>query len=270
LSLNLWEDFCKEIHAARAELAAGESGPDKAIHEARRHLKRARSALKLARSALGERYSRENTRLRNIARRLSVFRDAAAMIEAFDELKTKKFPAVREGLALVKKDIESGSDPATAMRKAAQVLTPGRPWPEAAGSPAVAAKGLRFTWLQGKRALARLHRMPMPESFHELRKCVKAYRFQLRFTGAAEARIDALDQLLGEAHNLAVLDRWIAERPGRFGTDTQVAAFRRLLRERRVAVQAKSLRSADELFAGAPPPGHRRKAQTAKVPPASP
>ena len=206
MSQSLRDKFCKEVQASREHLINGAADTDTAIHEARRHLKKARSLLKLVRSCLGERYLRENARLRNIARRLSHFRDAAAMVETFDELGDKGFPVVRAGLVALKGEIENAADLADLFQRASRTLTPGRPWPEEADDPAVIRKGLRLTRQQVKRALRGVHQTPIPESFHELRKRVKAHRFQLRFTGVDDEELDALDKYLGEAHNLAVLD----------------------------------------------------------------
>lgn len=249
MTQRVWEKFCKEVQASREHLVSGDTDPDTAIHEARRHLKKARSLLKLVRSALGDRYQRENTRLRNIARRLSHFRDAAAMIETFDELGYKGFPAVRAGLVELKGEIENAADLADLFQRASRALNPGGPWPEEAADPAVIAKGLRRTRQQAKRAIILVHRTPVPESFHELRKRVKAHRFQLRFTGVDDQELDALDDSLGEAHNLAVLERWIALNPERFGTAGDVAAFRQRVRERRVRLQAKALKAASQFYA---------------------
>lgn len=256
MSLHLRETFCKEVRKAREHLSNLDAHPDETIHEARRHLKKARSILKLVRSCLGDRYYYENARLRGIARRLALFRDAAAMIEAFDEFGFKRFPRysnVRAGLVAVKADIENAADLADVRQRAAKALTPGREWPAEASSPAVVEKGLRLAWRRGKRALVSVHSTPMPECFHDLRKRVKTFRFQLRFCGVENEQLDALDTCLGNAHNLAVLEHWIAERPTQFGSEADVAAFRQLLREKRVTLQAKALTEADRLFAGPRP-----------------
>src|SRR4051794_26191676 len=62
---------------------------DEAIHEARKSIKKVRALLRIMGAELGDIRRRENTRLRDIARRLSEFRDAFAIIETFDDLKRK-------------------------------------------------------------------------------------------------------------------------------------------------------------------------------------
>ena len=84
---------------------ADKNDRDEAIHEARKSIKKVRALLRLVSAELGGTYPRENARLRDIARRLSEFRDAFAIIETFDDLKKKykdetrnKLQSVRAGL----------------------------------------------------------------------------------------------------------------------------------------------------------------------------
>src|SRR5882672_1152282 len=84
----------EQIDYARGQLAqTGDT--EKAIHEARKSVKKTRALLRL----VG--YGAEDKRLRNIGRALSEVRDAAAMIQVFDALVAKKkesFPSIRQGL----------------------------------------------------------------------------------------------------------------------------------------------------------------------------
>src|SRR5436305_678744 len=78
---------------------------NEAIHEARNSIKKTRALLRLIRNSIGETYQSENARLRDIARRLSAFRDAFAMIKTFDKLK-KQYP--REMRATSLRSIRAG------------------------------------------------------------------------------------------------------------------------------------------------------------------
>src|SRR2546430_1303607 len=61
--------------------------PDKAVHEARKDMKKLRALVRLMRPELGGKaYRRENARFREVARSLSGVRDAKAMLEALDAL----------------------------------------------------------------------------------------------------------------------------------------------------------------------------------------
>src|SRR5438270_8288086 len=78
----------KRIAAEQIDHASGQlaqdGDPEKAIHEARKSVKKTRALLRLAE------YDAEDKRLRNIGRALSEIRDAAAMIQVFDALVAKK------------------------------------------------------------------------------------------------------------------------------------------------------------------------------------
>lgn len=61
-------------------------GPYEAIHDARKGFKRLRGLFRLVRGPAPDFYASENARLRDIARTLSVVRDATALVEALDHL----------------------------------------------------------------------------------------------------------------------------------------------------------------------------------------
>src|ERR1035438_9205365 len=99
---------------AREELSSAAAGlrqatartRDDAIHEARKSVKKVRAILRLMRGELGDTYAIENRRLRDVARRLSVYRDGTVMIETLDQLgehhkddrSTRALAAMRRGL----------------------------------------------------------------------------------------------------------------------------------------------------------------------------
>ena len=80
-------DRARLAAAARRGRRSGE-----AVHEARKDLKKLRSALKLVRPVLGEKaYRRENERFRDVARELSDVRDAQVRAETVEGL-AQRFP----------------------------------------------------------------------------------------------------------------------------------------------------------------------------------
>jgi len=85
-------DDVRRIAAGRLTEAAGllrkqPDGRDKAIHDARRHVKQCRSLYRLVASGAKDFHKAENRRLGDIGRRLSALRDATALIEATQFLK---------------------------------------------------------------------------------------------------------------------------------------------------------------------------------------
>ncbi|MBV8817896.1 MAG: CHAD domain-containing protein, partial [Acidobacteriaceae bacterium] len=132
----------EEIESAVQQLSTtGSKRRDKAIHEARKSIKKVRGLLKLMRPELDEAYRRENTRLRDIGRQLSEFRDAHAMIETFDtvagrfqdKLQSNSFDAIRQQLAQNKQQKEQAGNVTRAMKEAGSglrsVLRGIRRWP---------------------------------------------------------------------------------------------------------------------------------------------
>src|SRR5579863_3060081 len=98
----------EEIDSAESHLAGKKKTTrDEAIHDARKSIKKVRATLRLIRHQLGDSWKRENAHLRDIAARLSQFRDAFVIIETFDDLtqthgteaSAPRFRAVRAGLA---------------------------------------------------------------------------------------------------------------------------------------------------------------------------
>src|SRR5271165_4675242 len=80
----------EEIESAGTQLSGDrKTSRDECIHEARKSIKKVRALMRLVSPELSDTYARENARLRDIARRLSEFRDAFAIIATFDDLKKK-------------------------------------------------------------------------------------------------------------------------------------------------------------------------------------
>ena len=76
------------------------SDSDEAIHEARKDVKKIRSALRLVRDAIGDDvWRRENDHYRDIARTLSSFRDAEILVEALDGLSERFGPTAGKRIA---------------------------------------------------------------------------------------------------------------------------------------------------------------------------
>ena len=258
--MRLWQIVQEELRSARSRLG-GDEDRDMAIHQARRSLKKARSALKLMQSQLGARYSLENSWLRDIGLSLSALRDAAAVIETFDRLRRKYrgrvrrevFQAARAGLVNMKQEVDSQEDVADLLRNAAENLSKTRrPWQLKADGLSAIAQALETTFRKGRKALERVHKHPRPENFHALRKRVKTYRFQLRLVPGektSEKRLGDLDRWLGEAHNLTLLEERFAGDRSRFGVVADVRQILGLIAKRQKELRAKSLTRAEEIYA---------------------
>jgi adenylate cyclase len=221
----------KEQIAAAVNELAKESGPvDSAIHEARKCVKRARSALRLIRPVIPDRFVEENLRLQQIGRKLSPFRDAQALIETLTELEQKEtknsrtnagakgqFKNAFDRLNRRKKSLNGAPRAKAQIHSAVRAL---RESLESVGS--LPLDGIDFSALtdafkttlkRGHKACSRAYSHPLDVNFHEFRKRAKDLRYQLAvltelwpevLSGYAKSA-KSLEQYLGEDHNLVVL-----------------------------------------------------------------
>jgi CHAD domain-containing protein len=225
--------------AAREQLEKGADGlgerhaddPVATVHDARKRLKKSRSALRLVRPAMprGD-YRRENRLLRDRGRAMSGTRDADVMVETVDKLSDRfagqepaaLFDSVRERLA--ERAEAARADPGDVGRHASELRElVGRVegWPAQDLSFDTFARALARTYKRGRKAFRRVEEDPTDEALHEWRKRVKDLWYQLRLLGVvwpglmkAHAReAKQLSRLLGDDHDLAVLTQRLATDP---------------------------------------------------------
>ncbi len=221
------------VAAGRAEQAierlrasgGGEVDAAAAVHDARKDLKKLRTALRLLRDQLGaKRHRRLDACFRDAGRALSAGRDAEikpATLEALaagdGELPPQALEAWRRTLA---RDREAAAGAPAAERAAAAAV--GRI--EAGLAELRGARlggdrwkpvgaGLERTYRRGRRAMRAARRQGGEADFHEWRKRAKDLWYELRLfapfwprpLGAAAEEAHALSELLGDHHDLAVL-----------------------------------------------------------------
>ncbi len=219
------------VHALEGLRGAHE--PDKAVHEARKDMKKVRAVLRLARPQLSDKvYRRENARFREVARGLSGVRDGKAMLEALDGLVEhglhrstagrlrRELERHREGLsahdgAAIEDVIEELESARAGVES--WPLGPDR-WKELEG-------GLRRIYRSGRRRMRDAERDPSTEALHKWRKRAKDLWYHLSLLQEAwpavlKAEADeahALSDHLGDDHDLALLWEFALDR----GLDSQ-------------------------------------------------
>jgi adenylate cyclase len=220
----------EQITAAASELSIGNELVDSAIHEARKCMKRARSALRLIRPAIAGPFAEENRRLQQIGRKLSKFRDAQALLESLAELEQKEAKNIRTN-AGAKQEFKKAFDSLNKRKKKlseapnarAEIRSAVRTLQESLKSFdvlsldgidfSVPTDSLKTTLKRGRKAYLQAYSQPVAANFHEFRKRVKDLRYQLAvlaelwpevLSGYSKSAKD-LEQYLGEDHNLAVL-----------------------------------------------------------------
>lgn len=216
-----------QIDEARSTLTARRPS-DKAIHQARKSIKRARATLRLVRDAVPEAvFDRENRALRDIARSLSAARDSAVMLETLNRLEKLYGSVAREGTPLAVRRVlkremtRTGRQvgegrhgntlpAASALKQAGSRLARVRITEEEWRPVGTAVKRV---YRSGRRAMKQAKRTPSPECLHEWRKQSKHLWHALQVLqplepgtlGELADQAHHLSDYLGDDHDLAVL-----------------------------------------------------------------
>jgi CHAD domain-containing protein len=247
-----------------------DSSREKAVHEARKNMKKLRALVRLARDSLGSKvYARENQTFRDAGQQLSGLRDADVMLATLDDLDSR-FPDelgdpatgpsgdLRQALEAHKIRTSAGtaaqaSDDVVAVLEKARRRVDG--WPlEREGFVAVEG-GLERIYRRGRRAFRAARREPTTESLHEWRKRVKDLWYHLDilrsgWTPVMKAMADEAHELserLGVDHDNAVLLAWAQEH-----VPDSVDALEGPVARRRAALQADAFAVGTRLYADKP------------------
>jgi CHAD domain-containing protein len=250
----------ERIEDALGQLDTGRTDdPEGAVHEARKDIKKTRALLRLYRSSLGDAtYRNENRALRDAGRALSGMRDADVLLETIGGLAERysgpvpaaSFDAAREQLGagdMPEPSVDESVD--TARELLAGVLARVDDWTFGRSGWSPALKGLQRSYARGRREFERAADDPSDECLHEWRKRVKDLRYQQQLLrdawpqviGAQAKAAKALAELLGDDHDLALLD----ER-------THHDEVRALIARRRGELQAEAFRLGRRLYAESP------------------
>jgi CHAD domain-containing protein len=202
-----------------------EQDPVKAVHSARKALKKDRSLLRLGRGTLEPEARRhENEALRGIARTLGDVRDQDVLVQTLDELARRftgqvpeaSFAAIREAIG----DASTASGPrreSPPIGHAVEELRSARrrvdEWQLDRGGWAALHEGLIREYGRGRRAFAMARSEPSAENMHDWRKRAKDLWYHLKLlrpiardtlSGQAD-EAHRLSDLLGDEHDLSVL-----------------------------------------------------------------
>ena len=256
-----------EIESAATQLADDRTSRDEAIHEARKSIKKVRALLRLVSAELGEAYPNENARLRDIARKLSEFRDAFVIIETFDDLKKKyrvetryRLRSIRAGLTRKRNAAEKKATVGIVLDHAAAALAQTakrvEAWPLETDGFSALRPGLAKTYRAGRAALVRVREDPCPDHYHELRKRVKDHWYDMRLLeslwtemmSAYEKSLKDLETWLGNDHNLAVLRERIVAEPAFYGEQNDIDLILDLIDRYQHELREQSLALAERIY----------------------
>jgi CHAD domain-containing protein len=259
----------KEIRRAARKLD-GALTDDEGIHDARRHIKRARATLRLMRPALSaSAYRAEDQLLSQAARPLGRVRDGKILIENLDEL----LPSYRGARPILGTQTLRRALAVSLANERDQVLTGGKGlrsthrllakarrranrWPTQRRDAAELLRGLRKDYGKGRRFLEASRADSSADNLHALRKQAKYLAHQLRlFAPAKTSRLgrlaESFHQLsddLGDDHDLAILHQQVSSLPEIFPEPQSQTRLVTLIEQRRTALQKKALLRAEGLY----------------------
>jgi CHAD domain-containing protein len=263
----------EELQSAAQQLSGHEPGKrDEAIHEARKSVKKIRAILRLVRPDLGELYPIENARLRDLGQKLSEFRDAAAILETFDELREKfreelgtvTLRPVRTRLVKEKNEHAQAADIEQVLaRCAASLRGTGRrlrTWPVIHDGFNAIAPGFEKIFRRGRKAMAAARKSDSDVDFHEWRKAVKYHWYHIRLLErswtdvlqAYEKSLKDLETWLGDDHNLVVLRDRIKANPAAYGSPRTTATALDLIARYQKELRAKALSLGERVYLDKP------------------
>lgn len=264
----------EQLAGAAERLERAGEDPVKAVHEARKHLKKTRALLRLVRPALGPKaYRRENDALRDAGLALSGARDADVLVQtvgtlaehAAGRLPADTFDQLRDALAseaAAARGAGAAPDHAAVIEtlRAAELRV--EMWPlDEAGWDTVLA-GLARAYARGRDAFAVARATPEPDLLHAWRKRAKDLWYHQRLLapawpevlGAQAEQAHALTELLGDDHDLAVLAVRLADETVPFppAVAADRAALLALVEQRSQELRAAATRLGRRIYAESP------------------
>ncbi|HEY5894985.1 MAG TPA: CHAD domain-containing protein [Chthoniobacterales bacterium] len=249
------------------------AGTDKdrktAIHEVRKRCKRVRGVLRLLRPHAETLYQEENVVFREVARKLSPFRDADARLEAFDALLQPpdcdgpRFSSIREFLTDTAQNGNSTNEftsrIATIAKEAqdAQKRFKAMDFWEGDGFDLI-EPGLRKTYKRGQQAMTMAYRgEPEKTAFHEWRKRVKDLGYQLQVLRELwppvlkrlHKEVDDLGRLLGQDHDITVLQQSVQDPVSGRVSKGDLSAFLDFIGKRAGELREQALPIGERIYA---------------------
>jgi CHAD domain-containing protein len=268
----------EQLDKAAFELSDGlNADRPRAIHNARKAIKKERSLLRLARAAMPrEQRQRENDALRETARSLSGARDADVMIASVAEL-SERFAGQLPAAAFdrIRADFEArrsapGGDTksTTLEQRADEELAAVRArvdeWRLRRGGWKALESGLLRSYGRGRHAFSAARAGSDMDDLHAWRKRAKDlwYHERLLADTCGQAvrghakELDRLSDLLGDDHDLALLRLELAQHSPEVAVD--VGAVIRLIDHRRAELQTEAIRIGQRVYAETPKAFRRR------------
>jgi CHAD domain-containing protein len=248
-----------------------DADPEVTVHEVRKVSKKLRALLRLVRPALPD-ARKENVALRDIARSVSVVRDAATIVGSFErvveaygaQLDRALLDAIRDRLTHQRDTLMAATDVAgllaTCRKELLALEWRSCDWTLEADGVDALQRGLRRSYRRARHAMRDARASPTPDRMHAWRKRCKDHLYHARLFGPVwtepmQAHVraaHALGDLLGDHHDLTVFLSSLAHHPDAFGTDADAEVFAGLTRQLQAVLEAEAFADGARLFAEKP------------------
>jgi len=216
----------KQLEAAISELhTVGDPQSDDAVHDARRRVKKIRAIIRLVRPVLDKEYRVVDRDLSTVSRLLAPVADGRGIVETLNEiehrypasLSKRALAAARAGVLRNGARADHEAQTRGILKIAAGTLRSERSrikqWHIHGDGFRAIAPGLEESYRRARRMMLVTWSKPKPSHFHTWRRYVKDHWFHIRLLEgrcgyhlvAYERRIEALDGILGEYHNVILL-----------------------------------------------------------------
>lgn len=280
----------EQLAGAVERLERAHEDPVKAVHEARKHLKKTRALLRLVRPALGKRaYRSENDALRGAGLALSGTRDADVLVQtvgkladhAAGRLPADTFDQLRDALAAEAEAARGAADgePVAELASVIETLRAAElrveAWPLDEADWETVLAGVTRAYARGRDAFAVARATPAPELLHAWRKRAKDLWYHQRLLapawpdvlGAQAEAAHALTELLGDGHDLAVLAARLSDetRPLPPAVDADRAALLALVEHRSHELRTAATQLGHRVYAESPKAFTRRLARYVRL-----
>lgn len=265
----------EQIDRAVAEIDNEALDAHKTVHQVRKRCKKVRAILRLLRGKLEGvgAYQSENIWFRDAARDLSFVRDAAVLIETYDDLMghfndqvdRRTFAPIRRRLTLrLNRIFEQRKDLDERLAQFREKMLEGRKrvadWALAGADFGAVEAGLKQTYRRARKTRGVAFDEPKDEHFHHYRKRAKYHWYHCRLLrgvwrpvmNARRREVRRLTGLLGDDHDLVVFRQTLSDEPDLIQRVETREAFLGLLERRRVELRAEARPLGERLFVESP------------------